>query len=142
MGLGGRFDTTNVVEHPLATVVTPVSMDHPEFLGSTVGAIAFEKAGILKRGSTAIFAPQSDDALNVLLRQAAKVGNAPPLVGGQDYTVGEERGRLVFQDERGSARPAAAAARGPSPAPQCGDRDRHAARRRARPAALRPTRPG
>ncbi len=101
VGLGGRFDTTNVVEHPLATVITPVSMDHPEFLGSTVEAIAFEKAGILKRGSTAIFAPQSDEALNVLLRQAAKVGNAPPLVGGQDYTVGEERGRLVFQDERG-----------------------------------------
>ena len=101
VGLGGRLDTTNVVEHPLATVVTPVSMDHPEFLGSTVDAIAFEKAGILKRGSTAILAPQSDEALNVLLRQAAKVGNAPPLVGGQDYTVGEERGRLVFQDERG-----------------------------------------
>ena len=133
VGLGGRFDTTNVVEHPLATVVTPVSMDHPEFLGSTVGAIAFEKAGILKRGSTAILAPQSDEALNVLLRQAAKVGNAPPLVGGQDYTVGEERGRLVFQDERGLLDLPLPRLAGRHQHLNAANRDRHAAHRRARP---------
>ena len=49
VGLGGRFDATNVVAQPLASVVTPVSMDHVEFLGDTVEKIAREKAGIFKR---------------------------------------------------------------------------------------------
>jgi dihydrofolate synthase/folylpolyglutamate synthase len=101
VGLGGRFDTTNVVEHPLAAVVTPVSMDHPEFLGSTVEAIAFEKAGILKRGAATVLAEQSEEALGVLLKQAARVGTPPPIVGAQDFSAHEEGGRLVYQDERG-----------------------------------------
>ena len=101
VGLGGRFDATNVVGPPLASVITPVSMDHPEFLGATVAAIAFEKAGILKRGVPAILAGQGDEALDVLLRQAARVGAPAPLVGGQDFSAHEEGGRLVYQDERG-----------------------------------------
>ena len=100
VGLGGRFDATNVVPKPAATVITPVSWDHPEFLGSSVEAIAFEKAGILKRGVPAIFADQDPAALAVLLRQAARVG-AQTFVGGQDFTCHEEQGRLVYQDERG-----------------------------------------
>ena len=100
VGLGGRFDATNVVSRPVATVITPVSMDHPEFLGSTVAAIAGEKAGILKRGVPAIVAEQADAARAVIEREAARVG-APALFGGQDFTVGEERARLVYQDERG-----------------------------------------
>ena len=48
VGLGGRLDATNVIERPLATVVAPVSLDHAEFLGDTVGKIAAEKAGIFK----------------------------------------------------------------------------------------------
>lgn len=100
VGLGGRFDATNVVPHPVATVVTPVSMDHPEFLGATVAAIAGEKAGILKAGVPAILADQGEEPLAVLLREAARVG-APVLVGGQDFSVHEERARLVYQDERG-----------------------------------------
>ena len=51
VGLGGRFDATNVIPSPAATVITPVSIDHPEFLGATVDKIAFEKAGILKPGA-------------------------------------------------------------------------------------------
>ena len=58
VGLGGRFDATNVIDQPAATVITPVSIDHPEFLGATVDKIAFEKAGILKRGAPAIVAAQ------------------------------------------------------------------------------------
>ena len=100
VGLGGRVDATNVVPEPLATVVTPVSLDHPEFLGSTVEAIAFEKAGILKRGRPAILADQDPAALAVLLRQAARVG-AAPFVGGPDFSAHEEGGRLVYQDEAG-----------------------------------------
>ncbi len=100
VGLGGRFDATNVIAAPIASIVTPVSIDHSEFLGSTVEAIAFEKAGILKRGSPAILAEQDPVALTVLRRQAARVG-APVLIGGEDFTCHEEHGRLVYQDEKG-----------------------------------------
>ena len=100
VGLGGRFDATNVVSAPVMTAVTPVSMDHPEFLGSTVAAIAGEKAGILKRGVPAVLADQDKVPLDVLERQAARVG-AEPIIGGQDFTCHEEHGRLIYQDERG-----------------------------------------
>ncbi len=100
VGLGGRFDATNVVSAPVMTAVTPVSMDHPEFLGSTVAAIAAEKAGILKRGVPAVLAEQDKVPLDVLERQAARVG-AEPIIGGQDFTCHEEHGRLIYQDERG-----------------------------------------
>jgi dihydrofolate synthase / folylpolyglutamate synthase len=100
VGLGGRYDATNVVDRPVATVVTPVSMDHPEFLGETVEKIAFEKAGILKKGAPAVIAEQDARALDVIEREALRVG-APRIVGGRDFTMHEENGRLVFQDEVG-----------------------------------------
>lgn len=100
VGLGGRLDTTNVVEHPIATVITPVSMDHAEFLGDSVEKIAREKAGILKRGVPAIIATQSEAPLGVIEAVAQRIG-APLFVGGQDFSTHEENGRLVYQDERG-----------------------------------------
>jgi len=100
VGLGGRLDATNVIERPLATVITPVSIDHTDFLGDTLDKIAAEKAGILKRGVPAVVAAQHRDALTVIERQAAKLG-APLKVAGQDWTATEERGRLVYQDETG-----------------------------------------
>lgn len=98
VGLGGRFDSTNVVQHPAATVITPISIDHREFLGDTVEKIALEKAGILKRGAPAILAEQDQAAIDVCLREAARLG-VTPLVGGQDFQAYEERGRLVYQAE-------------------------------------------
>jgi dihydrofolate synthase / folylpolyglutamate synthase len=100
VGLGGRLDATNVIEQPLASVVTPVSMDHLEFLGDTIEAIAAEKAAIFRRGVPAIVAPQSDAALAVIERQAMKV-RAPLKVAGQHWSVHKERGRLVYQDDDG-----------------------------------------
>ncbi|PWR02787.1 bifunctional folylpolyglutamate synthase/dihydrofolate synthase [Meridianimarinicoccus roseus] len=100
VGLGGRLDATNVVDRPAACVITPVSMDHEQFLGDTLAAIAFEKAGILKRGVTAVIGPQQDEALEVIEAQAARVG-APLLVHGQHWHVTRERDRLVYQDETG-----------------------------------------
>ena len=100
VGLGGRFDATNVIGGPLASVVTPVSIDHPEFLGSTIEKIAFEKAGILKRGAPAILAAQDARALAVLERVGRRA-LAPLFVGGQDFSAGEEQGRLVYTDEHG-----------------------------------------
>ena len=100
VGLGGRYDATNVIEKPAATVITPVSMDHPEFLGATVEKIAYEKAGILKSGAPAIIAEQDSRTLEVIEREALRVG-ASRIVGGRDFTMREENGRLVFEDALG-----------------------------------------
>ena len=100
VGLGGRLDATNVLEHPLATVITPVSLDHAEHLGDTLAKIAAEKAGILKAGVPAVVAAQARDALAVLERQAARV-KAPIRIAGEDWIATEERGRLVYQDSAG-----------------------------------------
>jgi dihydrofolate synthase/folylpolyglutamate synthase len=100
VGLGGRLDATNVIERPLATVITPVSMDHIEFLGDSIEAIAGEKAGILRASVPAVIAPQSDAALAVIERAAAKA-RAPLYAAGQHWTANMEHGRLVYQDEQG-----------------------------------------
>jgi dihydrofolate synthase / folylpolyglutamate synthase len=100
VGLGGRLDATNVVAAPLAAVITPVSIDHEKFLGDTIEAIAFEKAGILKRGRPAIIGPQSEAALGVIEEQAVLKG-AELFVANRDWIAYPERGRLVYQDERG-----------------------------------------
>lgn len=100
VGLGGRVDATNVIARPAATVVTPVSYDHPEFLGTTVAEIAFEKAGILKPCVPAILGLQSKEAFDVLAREAGKIA-APLHVAGQEFMVREEHGRFIYEDERG-----------------------------------------
>ncbi|MBK5958900.1 bifunctional folylpolyglutamate synthase/dihydrofolate synthase [Rhodoplanes elegans] len=100
VGLGGRLDATNVIAHPLASVVTPVSMDHIEFLGDTLAKIAVEKAGIFKRGVPAVIARQIDVARDVLVERIDAVG-AVPFVAGQEWMAAEERGRLVYQDADG-----------------------------------------
>lgn len=100
VGLGGRLDATNIIEDPLATVITSVSIDHEKFLGSDVESIAVEKAGILKRGRPAIIAPQVGEALAVIEQQAARKG-AELFIANQDWIAMPERGRLVYQDEDG-----------------------------------------
>ena len=100
VGLGGRLDATNVVDRPIVTVITPVSFDHAEFLGSSLPEIATEKAGILKAGVAAIIAAQPREALAAIERQAARI-KAPIRIAGEDWTATEERGRLVYQDDAG-----------------------------------------
>ena len=100
VGLGGRLDATNVVANPLATIITPISIDHTDFLGDSLAKIAAEKAGILKHGVPAVVASQSRDALAVIERHAAKLA-APLKIAGEDWSATEERGRLVYQDETG-----------------------------------------
>ena len=100
VGLGGRFDATNVIDEPAATVITPVSIDHPEFLGATVDKIAFEKAGILKRGAPAIVAAQEPEALRVIEGAAMRV-QAPLTLAERDFFIRAEHGRLVFEDRQG-----------------------------------------
>jgi dihydrofolate synthase/folylpolyglutamate synthase len=100
VGMGGRFDATNVIEHPMASVITPVSLDHLDYLGDTLAKIAGEKAGIIKTGAPVFVAAQKRDALAVIERQAARM-SAPIRIAGEDWTSTEERGRLVYQDESG-----------------------------------------
>lgn len=96
VGLGGRLDTTNVIARAAVTVITPVDLDHQQFLGETLAEIAGEKAGILKPGTPAIIGPQKPAAAEVIEARAAKLG-APLLVHGQDWMTYAEHGRLVFQ---------------------------------------------
>ena len=100
VGLGGRLDATNVIAAPRLTVITPVSLDHQQYLGETVAEIAGEKAGILKRRVPCIVGPQTDDGLAVIEARAARLG-VPLLAHGQHWHIGEDRGRMIYQDESG-----------------------------------------
>ncbi len=100
VGLGGRLDATNVQDRPKLCAITPVSIDHQQFLGDTLAEIAAEKAGILKAGVPCIVGRQETDALDVIEAEAARVG-APLIIEGQDFQAYEEHGRMVFQDNDG-----------------------------------------
>jgi len=100
VGLGGRFDATNVFARPAVTVITPVDYDHKEHLGETLTAIAGEKAGILRGCAPAIVARQPAEALAVIEATAARLG-APLILAGRDFDAYAEAGRLTYQDEAG-----------------------------------------
>ncbi|MCL7465862.1 folylpolyglutamate synthase/dihydrofolate synthase family protein [Phaeovulum sp. NW3] len=100
VGLGGRLDATNVIDTPRLTIITPVSIDHQQYLGETLPEIAGEKAGIIKRGVPVIVGPQTPEGLAVIESRAARLG-APVLAHGQHWHVQEGRGRLIYQDETG-----------------------------------------
>lgn len=100
VGLGGRLDTTNVIDAPAVSVITPIGLDHQQFLGDTVDLIAGEKAGILKANCPAVIGPQEDSVREVLERTCDRLG-VTPLFAGQDFQAYEEHGRLVYQDDFG-----------------------------------------
>lgn len=100
VGLGGRLDATNVIDQPALTVITPVSIDHQQYLGETLPQIAGEKAGIIKRRVPCIVGPQHDEAMDVIEAEASR-NHAPLLAYGQHWHVSEDAGRMVFQDETG-----------------------------------------
>jgi dihydrofolate synthase / folylpolyglutamate synthase len=100
VGLGGRYDATNVVEQPAVCVITPVSLDHLEFLGDDLAGIAREKAGIIKAGVPVITGWQQAPALDVIEKEAARM-RAPALVAGQDFNCYEQNGRYVYEDGMG-----------------------------------------
>jgi dihydrofolate synthase / folylpolyglutamate synthase len=98
VGLGGALDATNVIERPLLSLITPVDLDHAEFLGTSLPGIATEKAGILKSGARGIVARQREDAMAAIERAALAV-HAPLTVMGVDFDAWAERGGMVFQDQ-------------------------------------------
>jgi dihydrofolate synthase/folylpolyglutamate synthase len=101
VGLGGRFDATNVIGRPAASAITSISADHHEFLGNTLTAIAGEKAGIIKPGAPCATGLQTPEALAVLEQEAAAMG-APLLLRGRDWTVTETPGGMAYADTHGS----------------------------------------
>ena len=96
VGLGGRFDSTNVFARPAVSVITPVDYDHLEMLGPELSKIAWEKAGIIKRGRPVVCARQPDEALAVIEAEAEAL-DAPLLLMGRDFDAWPERGRLMVQ---------------------------------------------
>ncbi len=100
VGLGGRFDATNVIDKPLACVITPISIDHREYLGDTIASITHEKAGILKSQVPAIIASQLEEARRLIEAEADRL-HAPLVIADQDFQAYEEHGRLIYQDSEG-----------------------------------------
>ena len=98
VGLGGRLDATNVIERPLLSVITPVDLDHAEFLGNDLQGVAVEKAGILKPGARGLIARQAEPAM-AAIEAAARALHAPLTVMGVDFDAWAERGGLSFQDQ-------------------------------------------
>jgi dihydrofolate synthase/folylpolyglutamate synthase len=102
VGLGGTLDATNVIERPLLSVITPVDLDHAEFLGTSITGIAAEKAGILKAGARGIVARQSEEAMAVIEAVAGSSAHGQPsplTVMGVDFDAWGERGGMVYQDQ-------------------------------------------
>lgn len=102
VGLGGRLDATNVLDAPLLSVITSISLDHRKILGDTVAAIAREKGGILRRGRPAVIGARDPAARRVLLRMARRRGCDPWLIGRQFDGVAEVGGARLRVGERES----------------------------------------
>ena len=100
VGLGGRLDATNVIARPLASIVTPISLDHAEYLGPGIEHIAAQKAGIIKRGRPVIIGRQAPEARHVL-EKVADAMRAPAYIWAQDFMARAENGRFVYEDARG-----------------------------------------
>jgi dihydrofolate synthase/folylpolyglutamate synthase len=100
VGLGGRFDATNVIDQPAVSVIAPVDYDHKEFLGEDLAGIAGEKAGIIKAGRPVVSARQQPVAEAVIERQALRLG-APLTVIGRDIDAWIDHGRLLYQHGEG-----------------------------------------
>lgn len=98
VGLGGVLDATNVIERPLLSVITPIDLDHAEFLGTDLAGIAREKAGIIKAGARCVVGRQSEPAMAEIERRANHVGS-PLTVLGVDFDAWSERGGLAYQDQ-------------------------------------------
>jgi dihydrofolate synthase/folylpolyglutamate synthase len=101
VGLGGRGDSTNVIERPAVCAITSISIDHREMLGDTLAKIAAEKAGIIKQGATAVTGLQDAEALAVLRAAAASQGVAL-LARDAAWTIAPEANGLRFSDRAGA----------------------------------------
>ena len=98
VGLGGRYDASNVIPDCAVAAIAPVDYDHAEFLGTDLGRIAWEKAGIIKRGRPVVSARQAEVA-QVAIEAEAEAMGAPLSIMGRDFDAFAQGGRMVFQGE-------------------------------------------
>ncbi len=102
VGLGGRFDATNILQTPVVSVITPIGLDHTEILGDTIEQIAFEKCGIIKPGVPVVTSPDQDTgALAVILEQCAQKGCTlaqPTMNAAGDMRLDLDGARFVYRD--------------------------------------------
>ena len=100
VGLGGRYDATNVIDTPACAVITSISLDHQDFLGDNVARIAWEKAGIMKRGRPVLTGTHTPAILDVL-RGCAEETGARLLQRGLHWDIASTGAGLRYQDEDG-----------------------------------------
>lgn len=98
VGLGGRLDATNVIDAPVVSLLTRISLDHTQFLGPTLRDIAGEKAGIIKPGHPVIAGPQADTVANEVFVERAAALSAPLFLHGRDWSVAATDTGFRFQD--------------------------------------------
>lgn len=96
VGLGGRYDSTNVIERPLASIITTLDYDHTEVLGNTLGEIAYQKGGIIKKNGITISYPQEEEAIKVLKDITSEME-------GEFYLDPVETIKIISQTEYGSS---------------------------------------
>ena len=96
VGLGGRYDATNVII-PDYCAITPIDLDHSEFLGNDIAKIAKEKGGIIKEGIPVVVGPQSEITRSVLENEAYK-NKSQIKFWGTNFKAHRERGRLIFEN--------------------------------------------
>ena len=101
VGLGGRYDATNIIDRPELCIITPISLDHQKLLGETIEEIAFEKAGILKNKSVCFVGKQEPKALKVI-KNVANQTNSMLRVYNEDWVVKENIKNFYFKDNKGS----------------------------------------
>jgi dihydrofolate synthase / folylpolyglutamate synthase len=95
-GMGGRLDATNVIEKPRVTAITPIALDHTEYLGTDIASIAAEKAGIMKKGVPCVVGRQSPEAMAVLEAKAKEL-DAPLIRLGTEFTIEAHNGGIYYR---------------------------------------------
>ena len=98
VGLGGRYDATNVIEKSLLSIITSISLEHTEYLGDTVEKIAFEKAGIIKKNNDVVIYPQAENIIEVIKNQA-KIKKANTYIPKDNNLRVKKSGKLFYESE-------------------------------------------
>ncbi|WP_273753930.1 folylpolyglutamate synthase/dihydrofolate synthase family protein [Bartonella sp. MM73XJBT.G] len=101
VGLGGRFDATNVIKKPAVSLIMPIDYDHENFLGNTISQIAFQKGGIIKPKVPVVIGKQNYEKALATLISLADKNKVPYSLFDQDYQSYKEHGRMVFQNNQG-----------------------------------------
>lgn len=94
-GLGGRLDTTNVVNNPVLCIITEIGLDHVAYLGDTIEKIAYEKAGIMKPNVPVVFLERKKEAFDVFTKKASQCGCACHVVSKKEYKINEIKKKCI-----------------------------------------------